>query len=162
MRLALLLVLAGCTPTLRHALSEMAEPARSRTPVTLEDTLTALVLDRVLLQLTGSPPRAKVIVIELDSAAPVPSVPPLDSTEIYALHPAELQMVADRAGDFTAIRLRRPEVHGDSAGVWVGAHPVIQRRPGRSVMVGCDGCGWIIKRLGGKWHVIGPSNCLTC
>jgi hypothetical protein len=159
MRQSILLVLAiGCASSLRSALSYFAEPGTARVQVTLEDSLTALVLDHIYHHGGRLPPPGSVLVIGLDSGAPSPQAPLLDSVTVYVLSRANIQRVADRAGDFSYVGVGRPAVQGDSASIYVGSYRAFQRRGGLQWL---DGCGWALKREGNEWRVLGAFSCLT-
>jgi hypothetical protein len=125
-----------------------------------EDTLTALVLDSLIHLKGWSPPPGKTIVIGLIPEPPCHRSPGRfgHMVRFAASRPSTRRR---SCGRLRYIKLGRPEVHTDSAALWVGSYPATQHRPGRGVMIGIDGCAWILKRNDFNWRVLRVTNCLT-
>jgi len=124
--------ICGCAPTLQNELAKIG-PTRAEAPLTVEDTVMALVLAQPSVHRTASyEPDHQVIVANPTGPLTPHAIPAVDSVTFFALDTAAIQRLADRAGDVSYVTIAVPQVRRDTALVGIGYVRALKHIGGRS------------------------------
>jgi hypothetical protein len=164
MRLALascVVLIYGCAPTLQNELAKIG-PTRAEAPLTVEDTVMAMVLAQPGVYRTASyEPDHKVIVASPSGRLTPHAIPAIDSVTFFVLDTAAIQRLADRAGDVSYLTIAVPQIGRDTVLVGIVYVRALQHIRGRArIFRGWEWCSYAVARNENRWQLGAHPRCL--